>query len=136
MRFLRIFLTVFGLILLIWVVFDHTPLVLQFSGKTVVGRVTKKEIKFAAGPSEGEAGTPMIYYEFEAGGKRGGESAIPRKFYNAIETGDSVTVAYWSRDPDVNLPQGYSGSGLRGFPLLAAGCASFLIGFFFLKRYS
>lgn len=134
MRILRLFIVVLGVMLLVWVAIDHVPLVLQLFGHSAKGRVTGKDVVFHGSDQEVESGVLTLRYEFEAGGaKHSGDASVPRAVYDAAEPGKSVTVRYLPANPAVNFPDGYLGQGVRGLPLLIAGCVCLMIGFFFIK---
>ena len=137
MRILRLFLTVLGAILLLWVAIDHAPLVLQLFGRSTQGLLTGKDVDFHGAGQESESGVLTLRYEFEAGGvKHSGDASVPRRVYDAAEPGKSIAVYYLPASPGMNSPEGYMGQGVRGLPILIAGFACFVAGFFLMRRDS
>lgn len=135
MRILNLFLVVLGAILLLWVAFDHAPLLVQLFGKSVEGKITSKDVKFHGSEQEAESGLLTLYYEFTAGGAlHKGNETVPRHVYDAAEPGKPVTVRYLESRPVMNFPDGYLGQSVRGLPLLIAGFVCFATGFFLMRR--
>ena len=128
-RILSIFLWVLGVILLLWVAMDHTPLVVQVAGKSVEGHVIGKMVDYHGAEEEAETGVLKLRYEFDVDGvKHSGDATVPRPVYDAAEPGKSVTVFYLQARPSFNFPQGYLGQGVRGLPLLIVGLVCFIAG--------
>jgi len=135
MRILKLFITVLGAILLLWVAIDHVPLLLQIFGRTAEGRVTAKYVKYHTPEESADSGILTLRYEFEIGGARySGESTVTRAVYNAVETGGSLRIEYLPSKPGINFPENYAGRGVRGLALLVMGLICFASGIFLMKR--
>jgi hypothetical protein len=137
MRILKLFITVLGAILLLWVAIDHEPLLLQIFGRPAEGRVTAKYVKYHTPEESADSGILTLRYEFEIGGVRySGESTVTRAVYNATETGGTLRVEYLPSKPGINFPEAYAGRGVRGLPLLILGLICFAIGVFLMRKGS
>jgi hypothetical protein len=137
MRILKLFITVLGAILLIWVAIDHVPLLLQLLGRSADGRITGKYVKYHSPEEQVDSGVLSLRYEFEVGGANfTGESTVARPVYNAAETGATIRVEYLPSTPGINFAKSYVGRSVRGLPLLIAGLVCFITGFLLMKRSS
>lgn len=124
MRIARLFVTVLGVILLLWTAIDYVPMVLQLAGTSVEGRVIDREVRFHGPRDQAESGVLTVRYEFQVDGVRHtGDASVPRLVYDSAESGKPLMIHYLAARPSINFPDGYIGQGVRGVPILLTGIA-------------